>query len=141
MVSTRWTTAGWGSVSMGKMFILFGLIGILSYLLYINGYMVVTSKRAFMFLGSKRGKKALFSSCTGYIKRGVKFKESKPYHIDFKSELEKGEVTLELLDAKKQILLSLNGSEASEIKVENGQRYYMIIRFKSASGNYEVAWE
>lgn len=100
--------------------------------------MVISSKRAFMFLGSKRGKRARFSSCTGYIKRVIKFKESKIYNIDFKLELEKGEVVLELLDAKKQVILSLNKSECSKIKVESRQRYYMILRFKSAAGSYEV---
>ena len=126
---------------MVKAIILLVFIGILSYLLYINGYMVISSKRAFMFLGSERGKKAMFSSCTGYVKRVIKFKESKVYNIDFKLELEKGEVVLELLDAKKQVILSLNKSECFKIKVESRQRYYMILRFKSATGNYEVTWE
>lgn len=126
---------------MGKTIIILCLIGILSYFLYINGYMVVASKCAFMFLGSKRGKKAMFSSCTGYIKRVVKFKESKIYHVDFNVELEKGEVTLELLDKKKQLIVSLNGNESSKIEVESGERYYMILRFKSATGSYEVSWE
>lgn len=126
---------------MGKTIIILCLIGILSYFLYINGYMVVSSKRSFMFLGSKRGKKAMFSSCTGYIKRVVKFKESKLYHVDFRLELEKGEVMLELLDARKQVILSLNGSEGAKIEVESGERYYMILRFKSATGSYEVSWD
>lgn len=103
--------------------------------------MVVSSKRSLMFLGSKRGKKAMFSSCTGYIKRVVKFKESKIYHVDFNVELEKGEVTLELLDTRKQVILSLNGSEGAKIEVESGKRYYMILRFKSATGSYEVSWD
>ena len=126
---------------MVKAIILLCLIGILSYLLYINGYIVISSKYAFMFLGSKRGKKAMFSSCTGYIKRVIKFKESKVYHVNFGLELEKGEVALELLDEKKQIILSLNGNDTSEIEVESRKRYYMILRFKSATGNYEVTWE
>ena len=126
---------------MVKIIILFCMIGILSYLLYINGYMVVASKRALMFLSSKRGRKAMFSSCTGYIKRVIKFKNSKVYHVDFKLELEKGEVILEILDAKKQSVLALNSSKISEIEVVGGQRYYMVLRFKSASGSYEITWE
>ena len=126
---------------MGKTIILLSLIGILAYFLYINGYMVVASKRALMFFGSKRGKKAVFSSCTGYIKRVVRFKESKLYHVDFRLELEKGGVMLELLDARKQVILSLNGSEGAKIEVKSGERYYMILRFKSATGSYEVSWE
>ncbi|MBR4983444.1 MAG: hypothetical protein IKY94_12890 [Lachnospiraceae bacterium] len=126
---------------MGKTIIILCLIGILSYFLYINGYMVVSSKRSLMFLGSKRGKKAMFSSCTGYIKRVVKFKENKLYHVDFRLELEKGGVMLELLDARKQVILSLNGSEGAKIEVESGERYYMILRFKSATGSYEVSWD
>lgn len=126
---------------MGKIIILLSLIGILSYTLYINGYMVVASKRALMFLGSKRGKKVMFSSCTGCIKRVIKLKESKTYYAEFKLELEKGEVTFEILNAKKQLILSLNRSETFKIEAERGQRYYMVIRFKSATGSYEVDWE
>ena len=83
----------------------------------------------------------MFSSCTGYIKRVIKFKESKVYPVDFKLELEKGEVSLEILDAKKQSVLTLNDSQISEIEVVGGQRYYMVLRFRSASGSYEVTWE
>ena len=126
---------------MVKTISLLCIIGILSYLLYINGYMVVASKCALMFLGSKRGKKVMFSSCTGCIKRVIKLKESKTYYAEFKLELEKGEVTLELLDAKKQLILSLNSNETLKIEAERGQKYYMVIRFKSATGSYEVNWE
>lgn len=28
----------------------------------------------------------------------------------------------------------------AKIEVENGQKYYMILRFKSATGSYEVNW-
>ena len=71
----------------------------------------------------------------------IKFKESKTYYVEFKLELEKGGVTLEILNAKKQLILSLNSGETFKIEAESGQRYYMVIRFNSATGSYEVNWE
>nr|MDE7297452.1 hypothetical protein [Lachnospiraceae bacterium] len=62
------------------------------YLLYINGWMIINAKRAVMYIGSRRGNQATFSSCTGYIKRVVRFRESRTYHFTFEPELSAGEV-------------------------------------------------
>ena len=55
------------------------VLGVGMYLLYQNGWMVLSSKSAVSFVGSKRGTAAAFSRCSGSIRRIVRFKESKTY--------------------------------------------------------------
>ena len=113
-----------------------------AYLLYENGYAVTQMKRAVMYVESAKGRKASFSACSGYTRRIVKFAESRNYHFTFAPELNKGEMSAELLNSKKEKLLTLDGSKPSaDIYLENGVRYYLVYRFKSASGKYELNWE
>ena len=112
------------------------------YLLYINGYLVINAKRALIYIGSMGGRKATFTSCTGYTKRVVKFKESKDIHFHFDLELTKGDVTMELLDESKQCILQLDHTnQHARIHIETKKRYYLVFRFKSASGRYLLTWD
>ena len=126
---------------MSKLILILPLMGILMYLLYINGYLVANYKRAVMFIGSRRGKKARFSNCTGYIKRVIRFEENRKYHFVLSTDLSTVEVSMDLLDRTGQSVLSLdrNVSEGS-ITAETKKRYELIIRFQSASGSYELDW-
>ena len=45
------------------------------WLLYWNGCMVVNAKSAASFVGSGRGKRAVFTACSGSIRRIVRFRE------------------------------------------------------------------
>lgn len=127
---------------MGKMIIIVLILGIVFYLLYINGFLVINAKRAVMYVGSMRGNKATFSSCTGYTKRVIRFRENKTYRLVFNSELTQGDVSAELLDSAKQLVICLNSKARSgDINVERGKRYYLIFRFKSATGNYVLSWD
>ncbi len=117
-------------------------MGAVFYLLYINGYLITNAKRALVYIGSMGGRKATFTSCTGYTKRVVKFKESKDVHLHFDLELTKGDVTMELLDGSKQCILQLDHTKQfATIPVEAKKRYYLVFRFKSASGRYLLTWE
>ena len=123
------------------LFILFLAFGCLCYFLYINGYMITNMKRAIMYVESQRGKHASFDSCTGFTRRVVKFKESRRYHVSFSSELRKGEVSVELLDAKKQQIMHLTRTQQSvDIDIDKTKRYYLVVRFKSATGKYDLHW-
>ena len=127
---------------MGKMVLLFLALGCVFYLLYINGYMITNMKRAIMYIESQRGKHASFDSCTGFTRRVTRFKESRRYHVSFSSELRKGEVSVELLDAKKQQIMHLTGTQQSvEIDINKTKRYYLVVHFKSATGKYDLHWD
>lgn len=123
-------------------FILLGaVLALVMYILYHNGLLVMQAKRAVMFAGGRGCKKATFISCSGYIRRVVKFRESKRYRFELNTELSKGEVQMELCEAGKGEILRLDGQmQSGEVFVGKGNRYYLTVRFQSASGKYELDW-
>ena len=127
---------------MGKTIILLLIIGIVFYLVYINGFLSIQSKRAILYIGSLKGNSARFSSCTGYSKRVIRFRDSRIYCVAFDSELTKGDVSVEILNSAKQTVacLSLN-TPNGRIDAEKGKRYYLLIRFQSATGRYILSWD
>ena len=121
---------------------LFIIMCIAFYFLYINGYVVTNAKRAIMYFGFMGGRKATFVSCTGYTKRVIKFDTTGPVHFHFDPKLSKGNVTMELLDSQKQCILQLDHANPSAVvHVDTKKRYYLVFRFKSASGSYLLTWE
>ena len=126
---------------MVKMIALWLVLGAGFYLLYSNGYLAMASKRAVMYVGSKRGKAAKFSSCSGYTKRIIKVQETKQYQFSFDCNLTAGTVLVEVLDASKKTILSLDETRrCAAVDMEKGKRYDLIVRFKSASGDYVLDW-
>lgn len=126
---------------MGKILLVGLLLAGLGYLLYVHGYLLVNAVRALSFIGSIRGNQASFSSCSGYIKRIVRFQADKTCTITLEAELTKGEVTMELLDSAKKELMRLDAScPQATISVEKRKKYYLLIRFKSATGKYVLRW-
>lgn len=117
-------------------------MGAAFYLLYINGFGVINAKRALLYFGFMGGRKATFTSCTGYTKRVIKFDTSGPINFDLHLELSKGEVVMELLDSAKQCVLKLDHTNPSAVlQIDAKKRYYLVFRFQSASGNYLLTWE
>ena len=132
---------GMKECSIGWALMIVGIV-LLFYILYINGYMVLNSKRALMYVGAAWGKRASFTSCSGYTKRVIKFEEVRTYYFDLNLELNKGDVTVEILDKEKQCLLSLDqDTPQGSIDVQKGNRYYLVVRFRAASGNYTIDWK
>jgi uncharacterized protein YdaL len=126
---------------MVKMIALWLVLGAVFYLLYSNGYLAMASKRAVMYVGSKRGKAAKFSSCSGYTKRIIKVQETKQYRFSLDCNLTAGTILVEVLDASKKPILSLDETHrCAAVDLEKGQRYNLIVRFKAASGDYVLDW-
>lgn len=130
-----------GGVVMFQSILILALMVAAFYLLYINGYMIINAKRATLFLGKERGKYARFASCSGYMKRVIRFRESREYVFSFETELEKGEVCVELWKGNKDKILSLTDRGTQTVRVESKERYYLILRFVSATGSYHVDWK
>lgn len=118
------------------------VMGVGMYLLYLNGWMVLSSKSAVSFVGSKRGTAASFSRCSGSIRRIVRFKESKTYTFTLDSTLTSGEITVSLLGADKKELLRLTSAQpCAAAELEKKQRYTLILRLSRATGRYGLRWE
>lgn len=110
--------------------------------LYAHGLIAVKAKRAMLFMGSLRGEKARFSGCTGYVMRRFPVKESRIYRLDLDLQVHSGEVWAELQDRNKKPLLRLDGRNSSgQISLERGERYRLVIRYKSASGEHRLTWQ
>ena len=75
------------------------------------------------------------------MKRVIRFKESREYEFSFETELEKGEVSLELWKGNKDKILSLTDRGTQTVSVESKERYYLVLRFMSATGSYRVDWK
>ena len=121
-------------------------LGVLFYVLYDGGYMPVKSMSAIHFIGNKGAgtnkASAAFGSATGQIKRVLRFKESKPYEFTFKGKISKGTVQAYVLESNKIPELVLDSECPSRIvHAVKGQRYYLVIRFQNASGEYTLSWK
>lgn len=121
--------------------ILVPVLILIFYCLYRNGFLFLNNKRALTFIATDRGKAAKFSSCTGSLKRVLFFCESHSYHFTFSCELSKGQMSVELQDGAKQPLICLSGpAECADLALEKGRRYYLVYRFRSATGEYRIDW-
>ena len=117
------------------------VMGIVMYLLYRNGWMVISSKRAVTFVGSNRGKSASFSGCSGSIKRIIRFSEDREYRFFLDAALTKGNMSVSLLGPDKKALLQLTDSmPQASATLEKGKRYVLVLRFRSATGRYALQW-
>ena len=117
------------------------MLGIFVFL-YNRGLMVFKSISAATFVGAAKGNGAKFSSCSGYMKRVVTFKETGTYTFVLDAQLSKGDMSVELLDSAKQKILQLNCADRSaSITVEQKKKYYLIVHFRSATGSYSLIRE
>ena len=112
------------------------------FFLYHQGYMVVKSTSAVSFIGSAKGNAARFTSCNGYIKRIVRFKDNGMHTFSLDLELSKGNVVIELLDSAQNRIMQLDSANRSgSVSAEKGKKYYLIIHFQSATGRYALVRE
>ena len=117
------------------------LVGIFVFL-YNQGYMVLKSTSAVAFVGSTRGNSARFTSCSGYMKRIIRFKADGAYTFVLDAELSKGDMSVELLDSTKQKIMQLNcANRSASITVEKRKKYHLVINFMSATGRYALIRE
>lgn len=117
------------------------VVFMLIFILYKNGIIPITVKSSVMFIGGAGGKKASFTSCHGYLKRMIKLESGRSYFFFLKTRLTNGRMTVQLLDRDKQPLFTLDEFSSSQnISVSRTGRYLLMIRFDSATGEYELDW-
>ena len=100
---------------------------------------------ALVFLSSTRWLStrpcAKVRACTGFARKVLKIKESLTYHLNFTSELSKSYITSEIKDRNKETLLLLDDDNtSSHLDVKAGEKYYLDVRFKEATGSFELSW-
>lgn len=130
--------------AISNQLLVFIIIGAIYYILYLRGYMIVSAKRAVVFIGNLLGRNKCnvnFSSCNGYVKRIVRFHDAGEVRFNLDGKVTKGNVQVEILDANKQRILLLDyGKRNGEIIVHKKKRYYLIFRFENATGDLKLSW-
>ena len=131
-----------GRYHLAEMIIAFVLVFAVIYLLYMNGFIPITVKSAVMFIGSRKCKKATFTSCNGYMKRIIKLEKDRDYYFKLDTRLTGGRMSVELIDKNKQIVLRLD-EDHNIIMFDSNYtgRYTLMIRFHSATGEYKLKWD
>lgn len=125
---------------------IFILILILIFLLlYFNGFLPVSTKRAALFVGNMGiGRKqcsASFSRCSGHIHRILLFRESRSYSFSLISRIRSGDVTVQILDLHRTPLLTLDEANPTGVfSASKGKRYLLWISFRNADGDYRLEW-
>ena len=121
------------------------VLGVLLYVLYERGYLPVKSMSSIHFIGNMGAgtnkASATFDSANGQIRRVLRFKENKPYEFTFTSKITKGSVQAYILDFNKIPELELdNECPGGTVNALKGQKYYLVIRFQNATGEYSLTW-
>ena len=109
------------------------------YCAYIGGLLTIHTHAAFMYVGNI--KQARFSKCNGTFKRVIRFKEAKSYRFELSQELTQGSISAEVLDSRKEVVLSLDGkNHTGNIYPQEKARYYLVVKIENASGKYSLDW-
>ena len=119
-------------------FVVLYLLGafVLLYVLYECGVITIKSGRALLFVGTIYS--ARYKGCHRTLRRIVRPAESRVYQLVFSSELSKGSVSMEILDSKKQSLLTLEGQKTAELFMEKGKRYVLVLHLNNADGAHHL---
>lgn len=119
-----------------------GLFVILFVFLYNRGYMVFKSMSAVTFIGSARGNGAKFSSCDGYMKRVIRFREDGSYAFSLDAQLSKGDISVQLTDSSGETIMELDCTNpTASISARKKEKYCLTIHFRSATGRYALIRE
>ena len=108
--------------------------------------MVVNAKKAVAFIGfmgrMDNRCKATMVSCNGWMKRVLCFREEREYHFKLDYRINKGTFHIEIQNKSKEVILVLDEvNREGSIKAEKKERYYLVLKFEDASGEYELSWE
>ncbi|WP_277468715.1 MULTISPECIES: hypothetical protein [unclassified Paenibacillus] len=97
-----------------------------------------------MYVGSDFGSKvkASYRLFTGTDEKKVKLKSGDTLVVDYRSKVEKGELTIELYDPDGQLVKELGTGESGseEIEADKDGKYKFEITGKGAKGSYEIKY-
>ena len=105
--------------------------------LYDRGFISVKMGRALIFVGTIFS--ARYKSFHGSIRRVLRPAET--YLFSFSSELSRGSIEAEIFDKENHLLLQLQKHEIKELYLEQGRKYLLVLRARSADGAHHLEWE
>ncbi len=111
---------------------------LLLFFLYDRGFISVKMGRALIFVGTIFS--ARYKGFHGTIRRVLRPAESKSYLFSFSSELSCGSIEAEIFDKENNLLLHLQRHEKKELYLEQGNKYILVLRARSADGAHHLEW-
>ena len=107
------------------------------YVLYQFGLITLDVKRSTVYIASQLSSRARYRSCTGTVRRILRFREAKSVSFTLNASLEKGTVTVDISGGDQHLLLDAENPSAT-LSVQPGVRYTQIIRFNDATGEHTI---
>ena len=123
------------------------IIGIVIMLaaLYYGGVLTLQQKRALVFIGTGSFKKrcigASFTGCTGFTRRMLRVKESRSYGFFLTGHIQEGSVCATLQAQGTPLAALTTDSPTATVFLEKGKCYRLEVRFRHASGDYQLEWD
>lgn len=123
------------------------LIAVISviYILYINGLIIFSNKKALMFISknslSKKCISATFKACTGFVKKVLPLKENREYTFNLECNVDNGEIKVIIKNSDKKTILSLTPENPTETIYLNSGKYYISIELYKAYGKYSFSYK
>ncbi len=113
-------------------------------LVLVMAMLLTACDKKIMYVGSDFGSKvkASYRLFTGTDEKTVKLKSGDTLVVDYRSKVEKGELTIKLYDPDGQLVRELGTGESGseEIEVDKDGKYKFEITGKDAKGSYEIKY-
>lgn len=113
--------------------------------LYYGGVLTLQQKRALLFIGTGSFKKrcfgASFTDCTGFTRRMLRVKESRSYGFFLTGHIQAGSVCATLQAQGTALAALTTDSPTATVFLEKGKCYRLEVRFRHASGDYQLEWD
>ncbi len=124
-----------------KQILLVICVPLIIYILYAKGYAPVSVKRALMFMGRRKNNMigASCTACSGFVAYALTLKAGKTYKFSFESEVEEGQIAVELIH-KGRIVYAFGGESANRTITAEKGLYTAKTKYNSASGVYNFTW-
>ncbi|WP_342562135.1 hypothetical protein NST84_21225 [Paenibacillus sp. FSL R7-0345] len=113
-------------------------------LVFVLAMLLTACEKKIMYVGSDFGSKvkASYKLFTGTDVKKIKLKSGETLVVDYKSKVEKGELTIKLYDPDGQLVKELDTGESGseEIEADKDGKYKFEITGKGAKGSYEIKY-
>ena len=120
-------------------------LAVLMAALYYTGRLTLQTKRAMAYIGTgsfqKRCVGASFTSCSGHIRRIIRVKESRSYSFRLSGHIQQGDVCAVLQKDGGPLLHLTMENPTATVFLEKGKLYRLELRFRCASGDYQLEWD
>lgn len=94
------------------------------------------------FSSSKGHMKASFGTLSGSDMKYVNFSKGENVDFKYKSKIEKGSLSIKLVDSDDNTVLEfeVNKSGTESLEIQKDDKYKVVIEGEKAKGSYDISW-